>query len=99
MQTPLQRFIQAFTEITTLYNIILWLDKSKIDHFGNNSACPFWKGCTYEPKSTKPTLKYGGRSIMVWGKWYRAITGHRRQHEQCGWEIIKETLIPLAKIN
>jgi hypothetical protein len=41
---------------------ILWSDETKIELFGLNAKCQFWR-----KPGTIPTVKHGGGSIMLWG--------------------------------
>ena len=57
---------------------ILWSDEMKIELFGLNAKCyVWWKPSTAHnhPSNTKPTMKHGGGSIMLWGCFSVAGTG------------------------
>ena len=47
----------------------MWSDETKIELFGINSTRRVWrkKKDEYNPKNTIPTLKHGGRNIILWG--------------------------------
>ncbi len=48
---------------------VLWSDETKIKLFGINSTRRVWRrrNAAYDPKNTIPTVKHGGRNIMLWG--------------------------------
>jgi hypothetical protein len=51
-------------------NKILWSDETKIELFGLNAKHHVWrKLCNV------PTVKHGGGSIMLWGRFSAAGTG------------------------
>ncbi len=47
---------------------VLWLDETKIQLFGIISTRRVWRrrNAAYNPKNTVPTVKHGGRNIMLW---------------------------------
>ena len=51
-------------------NNILWSDETKIELFGLNTTCQFWR-----KPGTIPAVKHGGVSIMLWGCFSAAGTG------------------------
>ena len=46
----------------------LWSDKTKIEHFGENSLKHVWKNMytLHKFQETIPTVKHGSRNIMIW---------------------------------
>ena len=52
-------------------NKILWSDETKINLFGLNAKCHIWR-----IPGTIPTVKHGGGSIMLWGRF--SVTGTGR---------------------
>jgi hypothetical protein len=48
---------------------VLWLDKTKINHFGSDGHKYVWqdKGAPLQEKDMESTVKFGGGHIMVWG--------------------------------
>lgn len=48
---------------------VLWTDESKFEIFGNKrrAFCRRKPGERYKPDCVKPTVKFGGGSVMVWG--------------------------------
>ena len=48
---------------------ILWSGEMKIELFGLNAKCYIWQkqSTAHHPYNTRPTVKYGGGSIMLWG--------------------------------
>lgn len=48
---------------------VLWTDETKIELFGHNQQRYAWrkKNEAFKEKNVKPTVKYGGGSIMLWG--------------------------------
>ena len=46
----------------TMINKIIWSDEAKIELFGLNAKCHFWR----KPGNI-PTVKHGGGSMMLWG--------------------------------
>ena len=57
---------------------ILWSDETKIELFGQNQWTHVWRrnGTVYSPNNTKPTVKFGSGSIMLWACFSSAGTGH-----------------------
>ena len=49
--------------------MLLWSNETKKELFGHNDQKYVWRreGEAFNPKNTKPTIKHGGVSIMVWG--------------------------------
>ena len=47
----------------------MWSDETKIELFGINSTHRVWRkrNGEYNPKNTIPTVKHGGRNLMLWG--------------------------------
>ena len=47
----------------------LWSDETKIELFDHNEQEYVWRreGEAFNPKNTNPTVKHGGRGIMLWG--------------------------------
>jgi transposase len=56
---------------------VMWSDETKIELFGLNSTRRVWrkKKDEYNPKSTIPTVKHGGGTIMLWGCFAAGGTG------------------------
>ncbi|KAL2099419.1 hypothetical protein ACEWY4_005899 [Coilia grayii] len=56
---------------------VLWSDETKFELFGHNDHCYVWrnKGEACKPENTKPTVKHGGGSIMLWGCFAAGGTG------------------------
>uniref|UniRef100_A0A3P9HRU3 Transposase Tc1-like domain-containing protein n=1 Tax=Oryzias latipes TaxID=8090 RepID=A0A3P9HRU3_ORYLA len=46
---------------------VLWSDETTIELFGKNSTVWRRKKAKLHPKNTRPTVKHGGGSIMLWG--------------------------------
>jgi len=48
---------------------ILWSDETKIELCGQNGKLHVWRkpGTNHHLANSMPTVKYGGRSIMLWG--------------------------------
>jgi hypothetical protein len=53
----------------TFWRNVLWSDETKIELFRHNDHCYVWrkKREACKPKTTIPTVKHGGGSIMLWG--------------------------------
>ena len=53
----------------TFWRNVLWSDETKIELFGHNDHRYVWRknGEACKPKTTIPTVKHGGGSIMHWG--------------------------------
>ena len=51
------------------WNKVIWSDETKIELFGRNMRTRVWreKGTEFKPSNTIPTIKFGGRSVMIWG--------------------------------
>ncbi|KAG2467689.1 TC1A transposase, partial [Polypterus senegalus] len=61
----------------TMRNKILWSDETKIELSGVNARHHVWKkpGTAHHQANTKPIVKHGGDSIMLWGCFSMAGTG------------------------
>ncbi|MGH0149042.1 UNVERIFIED_CONTAM: hypothetical protein FKN15_017443 [Acipenser sinensis] len=61
-----------------MWEKVLWSDKTKIELFGQNSKRYVWRkpNTAHVSRHTIPALKYGGGSIMLWGCFSSAGTGH-----------------------
>jgi len=48
---------------------VLWSDETKINRLGSDGRQWVWKkpGSAITDQHVKPTIKYGGGSLMVWG--------------------------------
>ena len=48
---------------------VIWSDETKINMFGPDGGTRVWRqpNKAYKTVNTKPTVKHGGGSIMVWG--------------------------------
>uniref|UniRef100_A0A8C5R6Q7 Uncharacterized protein n=1 Tax=Leptobrachium leishanense TaxID=445787 RepID=A0A8C5R6Q7_9ANUR len=48
---------------------VIWSDETKVELFGKNLTRHVWRRANAElhPKNTIPTVKHGGRNIMLWG--------------------------------
>ncbi|KAL0192456.1 hypothetical protein M9458_010752, partial [Cirrhinus mrigala] len=84
---------------------VLWSDETKIELFGINSTRCFWRrrNAAYDPKNTIPTVKHGGRNIMLWGCFSAKGTGqlHRikgTMDEAMYRQILSENLLPSLKM-
>lgn len=63
-------FAQKYRSWTTRdWERVVWSDESKINRFGSDGREWTWRasGESLKPRHVKPTLKFGGGSIMVWG--------------------------------
>ncbi len=56
---------------------VLWSDETKIELFGIKSTRRVWRrrNAAYDPKNTIPTVKHGGRNIILWGCFSAKGTG------------------------
>ncbi|MBN3278955.1 TCB1 transposase, partial [Polyodon spathula] len=61
-----------------MWEKVLWSDETKIELFGQNSERYVWRkpNTAHATRHTIPTVKYGGDSIMLWGCFSSAGTGH-----------------------
>ncbi|MBN3286955.1 TCB1 transposase, partial [Polyodon spathula] len=61
-----------------MWEKVLWSDETKIELFGQNSKRYVWRkpNTAHASRHTIPTVKYGGGSIMLWGCFSSAGTGH-----------------------
>ncbi len=72
------RFIHAHLKDTAVqWRKVLWSGEAKMKHFSHMMK-RIWrrKGEVYKPKNTNPIVKYGGRSIMLWGCFAGPDPGH-----------------------
>uniref|UniRef100_A0A8C6Q7I4 Transposase n=1 Tax=Nothobranchius furzeri TaxID=105023 RepID=A0A8C6Q7I4_NOTFU len=55
----------------------LWTDETKVKLFGRQIYRYIWRrsNTTFQTKNIKPTVKYGGGSVMVWGCFAASGTG------------------------
>jgi hypothetical protein len=51
------------------WKMVLWSDETKVNRFGSDGQVWVWKkkGEQLSDRTTTPTVKHGGGSIMVWG--------------------------------
>ena len=49
---------------------MMWSDETKIELCGINLTRCVWRkrNAEYNPKNTIPTVKHGGRNLMLWGR-------------------------------
>ena len=80
---------------------VLWSDETKINLFGSDGIKRVWRraGEAYNENCTKPTVKHGGGSVMVWGCMSTAgvgqlqfIEGKMDSKMYC--EILKNKMLP-----
>ncbi|KAK3561793.1 hypothetical protein QTP86_014371 [Hemibagrus guttatus] len=83
---------------------VIWSDETKIELFGKNSTCRVWrrKNAELHPKNTIPTVKHGGRNIMLWGCFSakgpgRLIRVKERMNGAMYREILSKNLLPSAR--
>ena len=64
---PLQRLMLINHLLS--WESILWSDESKFNMFGSDGRSKVWRASkeAFLPECLKPTVKYGGGSVMVWG--------------------------------
>ena len=57
---------------------VLFTDESKFNPFGSYGRRKIWRktGTAYQTQNVIPTVKHGGRSVMVWGAMGAAGVGH-----------------------
>ena len=86
------------------WNTVLWIDESKFNLFGSDGQVRVWRNKKEEfhPKCTLPTVKYGGRSVMVWGCFSRSGVDNlyfldRNMDMQYYVDIFDQNLIQSAK--
>ena len=60
-----------------IWKKVLWSDEIKMLLFGHQGKRYVWckPNTSHHPKSTSPTVKHGGGSIMLWGCFSSAGTG------------------------
>ena len=48
---------------------VIWLDETKVEQFGKNTATSVWRknSTAFKKHNTTPTVKFGGGSIMICG--------------------------------
>ena len=53
----------------SFWNKVIFSDESKFNIFGSDGKKKVWRkpGASLEKKNLKPTLKFGGGSVLVWG--------------------------------
>ena len=85
-------------------NKILWSDETKIELFGLNAKCHVWKkpGTAWKIPGTIPSVKHGGKGIMLWEHFSVAGTGRlvRTEAKMNGAkyrEILDENLLQIAQ--
>ncbi|MGH0123931.1 UNVERIFIED_CONTAM: hypothetical protein FKN15_015457 [Acipenser sinensis] len=59
-----------------MWEKVFWSDETKIELFGQNSKRYVWHKPTHASRHIIPTVKYGGGSILLWGCFSSAGTGH-----------------------
>ena len=83
------------------WNHVLWSDEMKINFFGSDGFKHVWQrpGEEYKDKCVVPTVKHGGRNVMVWGCMSAAgvgelyfIEGNMNSNMYC--EILQQSIIP-----
>ncbi len=83
------------------WNYVLWSDVAKINLFGSDGVKRVWRqlGEEYKDKCVLPTVKHGGRSVMVWGCRTAAGTGELQfiegtMNANMYCDILKQSMIP-----
>uniref|UniRef100_A0A8C5LSE1 Transposase n=1 Tax=Leptobrachium leishanense TaxID=445787 RepID=A0A8C5LSE1_9ANUR len=83
---------------------VIWSDETKVELFGKNSTRRVWRreNAELHPKNTIPTVKHGGRNIMLWGYFFakgpgRLIRVKGRMNGAMYREILRENLLPSAR--
>ena len=79
---------------------VVWSDETKINHLGSDGREWCWKyrGESLSNRTCQPTVKHGGRSLMVWGcmtaggiGYLTKIDGHLNADLYC--EILRDELM------
>ncbi len=83
------------------WNHVLWSDETKINLFGSDVVKRVWRqpGEEYKDKCVLPTVKHGGRSVMVWGCMSATGTGELQfiegtMNANIYGDILKQSMIP-----
>lgn len=64
------RYVKAHLDKPeSFWNHVLWTDGTRIELFGHNQKCFLWwkKNTAFKAKNLLPTVKFGGRSIILSG--------------------------------
>ncbi len=83
------------------WNHVLWSDETNINVFDSDGIKRVWRKPAeeYNDKCVLPTVKHGGRSVMVWGCMIAAGTGELQfiegtMNANMYCDILKQSMIP-----
>ena len=78
---------------------VIWSDETQVELFGRNPATSVWRknGTAFKKHNTVHTIKFGGGSIMIWGRFSSKGTGelqviHGRMNSSMYGEILEKNL-------